>query len=182
MIKELGRHHHLVLPAVVCDRGLPLILEVKSLVFETRIRSSNSVGGWSVSLAWLRIILRILLELRSMSRLLAVGPHFAHEVALEHCLAHLLLIYRYLIGLMGVESSDLSLVEHLLFFLIANVGEHFGYPGVVGGLKHDASLGGVHIINYQRAVRPIIVATLALHPVGHEERLVRVLTASPVNG
>lgn len=141
-----------MLSTIICDRSLPLVLEVETLVLETRVGSSNSVRGWSISLSRLRFILRVLLELGSVILLLSIRPHFAHKVALEHGLAHLLLVYGDLVGLVSVESTDLSLVEHLLFFLIANVGKHFGYPRIVGRLKHDASLGGVHIINYQRAV------------------------------
>ena len=51
---------------------------------------------------------------------------------------------------------------------------------IVGGLKHDAGLSGVHFVYAQGSVASVVVGTaLLLHSVCHKESLVWLLSSKP---
>lgn len=57
--------------------------------------------------------------------------------------------------------------------LVPDIWQHLVDPGVIGRLKHDASMSRVHLINAQRSVvAGTVRACLLSHPVGHEESLI----------
>ena len=137
----------------------------------------KTASGISVTLL---VLILILIPILSSVAL----PQLGHEVAIEHSLPHLILLLglsQLVVLRSRIETSHSSLVEHLLLVQSIHVGEHLMDAGVVGGLKHDAGLGGVHLIYAQRPVAPVVVgASLLLHPVGHEESLVRFLSSKPI--
>ena len=197
LIEEVGGHHHLLL--VPSIRGLPLIDQIEKVrliivaTLRRSIRGADAVAGLidaEAAVSGLLIVLRIesIHSLPSVWRSILVAsialPNVLHEVAVEHGLPHLLRLS--VVGgchvvLVDSEAANSRLIEHLLLLLVhaIHVWQHLVDPAVVGGLKHDALLSCVHLVDAEWPIS--IVAALLSHAVGHEESLVLLLGTEPIN-
>jgi len=78
--------------------------------------------------------------------------HFIHKIAIEHCLAHLLLLD--VSWLVEAEAANLCLIKYLFLSSCAtlHIRQHFVNARIIGRLEHNASMSGVHFINAQRSI------------------------------
>jgi len=180
-VEELGRHHHLLLVSI-CIWSLALLTHqlTKHLVSAVGVRGANAaiVKGGTISLCLVGIVVVVGLVVAPTCRSSTVArPHVLHEVVGPlHCFSHHLLIGSKL-ACVHTKSIDFCLIHICCLW---NARKHLLYSWIVGWLKHDSRLSGIHLINAEWSiVDGIIIASLLAHAVNHEESLVGLLSVKP---
>lgn len=180
VLEELlsGLHHLLIVTNTRWCLSLIDQIEKMSLLLST-----TNISGSTTTVI---ISLDRLTEGRDLSRVLSAllacvgGPELRHEVTVEHSLPHLLCVRVVLLLKLHskrthsclIEASN-GLVRALLvcpYLLPSDVGKHVVDSRIIGGLQHDALLGGVHFIN---AKWSLMTVTLTFYPISHKKGLIR---------